>query len=109
MLLTRIALPTALCANYDTLVTDGKDNILIAITGKNGDGIAVLDLTSLPEPGPLPYTVAESMRRGLTANEEVGLPAKVSQDFSRHWGNIQQPTGKRNKIPDVTNIAVDAL
>jgi hypothetical protein len=109
VLLTRIALPTALCANYDALVADGKDNILIAITGKNGDGIAVLDLTSLPEPGPLPYTVAESMRPGFTANEEVGLPAKVSQDFSQHWGNIQQPMGKRNKIPDVPNIAVDAL
>jgi hypothetical protein len=53
---TRIALPVALSANYDALVSDGKDNVLVAITGQNGDGIAVVDLSSLPEPLPLPYS-----------------------------------------------------
>jgi DNA-binding beta-propeller fold protein YncE len=52
---TRVALPVALSANYDALVCDGKDNVLVAITGQNGDGIAVVDLSSLPEPLPLPY------------------------------------------------------
>ena len=52
---TRIALPYALSPNYDALVSDGEDNVLIAITGATGDGIAVLDLTSLSEPAPLPY------------------------------------------------------
>jgi hypothetical protein len=46
---TRVALPFALSPNYDALVSDGRDNVLVAITGQNGDGIAVIDLTSLPE------------------------------------------------------------
>jgi WD40 repeat protein len=50
----RVALPVALSANYDALVSNGKDNVLIAITG-NGDGIAVLDLTTIPEPPPWPF------------------------------------------------------
>jgi hypothetical protein len=58
ILLNRIALPFSLSANYDALVEDGQDNKLIAITGANGDGIAVVDLTSLKEPGPLPYAAA---------------------------------------------------
>jgi hypothetical protein len=55
-LLQSIALPFTLSANYDALVSDGIDNVLVAITGQTGDGIAVIDLTSLPEPLPLPYS-----------------------------------------------------
>lgn len=62
-LITRIALPFALSPNYDALVQDGKDNTLIAITGSTGDGIAVLDLTSLSEPSPLPYSATLSSPR----------------------------------------------
>jgi hypothetical protein len=51
----RVALPFALSPNYDALVEDGKDNVVVAITGANGDGIAVLDFSSIPEPPPLPY------------------------------------------------------
>ncbi len=54
-LLQRISLPVALSENYDALVADGKDNIFVAITGVNGNGIAVVDLTSIPEPAPLPF------------------------------------------------------
>ncbi|HLY60247.1 MAG TPA: hypothetical protein VKV95_05730 [Terriglobia bacterium] len=54
-LLTRIALPITLTPTYDTLVSDGKDNTLIAITGPFGGGIAVIDLNSITEPSPLPY------------------------------------------------------
>ena len=54
-LLTRVALPVSLSPNYDALVADGRDNILVAITGSTGNGIAVVDLTSILEPGPLPY------------------------------------------------------
>jgi len=49
----RISLPVALSPNYDALVDDGTDNVLIAITG-TGDGIAIIDLTSITEPPPLP-------------------------------------------------------
>jgi hypothetical protein len=56
-LLNRISLPVALSPNYDALVADGKDDILVAITGANGDGIAVVDLTSIKEPPPLTYAM----------------------------------------------------
>ena len=52
---SRIALPFDLSQNYDALVADGRDNVLIAITGSTGSGIAVVDLTSLHESAPLPY------------------------------------------------------
>jgi hypothetical protein len=52
---TRLALPFLMSPNYDALVSNGKDNVLLAITGNNGDGIAVVDLTSFLEPSPLPY------------------------------------------------------
>lgn len=51
----RISLPFQLSANYDALVANGKDNSLIAITGTSGNGIAVLDFTSISEPPPLTY------------------------------------------------------
>jgi hypothetical protein len=51
----RISLPFALSTNYDALVADGEDNLFVAITGTNGNGIAVVDLTSLPEPPALVY------------------------------------------------------
>jgi WD40 repeat protein len=52
---TRIALPVALGQNYDALVAGGPDDRLLAITGADGSGIALIDLTSLTEPDPLPY------------------------------------------------------
>jgi hypothetical protein len=55
-LLTRISLPVTLSPNYDALVSDGQDNVLVAITGQTGTGIAVIDLTSVPEPTPVPYS-----------------------------------------------------
>lgn len=55
VLLNRVSLPITLSPNDDALVSDGSDNVLLAITGTNGDGIAVLDLTSVASPPPLPY------------------------------------------------------
>jgi hypothetical protein len=49
-LLTRVALPVTLTSNYDALVDDGEDNVLVAITGETGTGIAVIDLSSIAEP-----------------------------------------------------------
>jgi hypothetical protein len=52
----RISLPFALSQSFDALVSDGTDNVLVAITGQTGNGgIAVIDLSSLPEPAPLSY------------------------------------------------------
>jgi hypothetical protein len=61
-LLQRVSLPVALSQNYDALVSDGKDNIVVAITGANSDGVAVIDLTSVAEPAPLPFAAASSSR-----------------------------------------------
>lgn len=51
----RIVLPLALSQNYDALVGDGNDNILIAITGANRNGIAIVYLSSLSDPARLLY------------------------------------------------------
>lgn len=65
VLRNRIALPFALSANYDALVEDGVDNVLVAITGAEGDGIAVLDFSSIVEPPPLPYSDEVAVRSRL--------------------------------------------
>ena len=50
----RIALPLPLSPNFRALVANGKDDRIIAITG-NGDGIAVIDLSSIPKPAPVTW------------------------------------------------------
>jgi len=49
LLYQRIAFATTLSGNYDALVSNGHDNVLLAITG-NGNGIAVVDLSSIANP-----------------------------------------------------------
>jgi hypothetical protein len=66
-LLQRVSLPFALSINYDAVVDDGKDNILIAITGSNGNGVAVVDLTSIPDPAVAPYTRETELRKHRSA------------------------------------------
>jgi hypothetical protein len=52
---SRVSLSVPLSPNYRALIGDGKDNVLVAITGDTGNGIAVIDLSPIPEPNPLPY------------------------------------------------------
>jgi hypothetical protein len=66
-LLNRISLPVALSSNYDALVDDGTDNILVAITG-TGNGVAIVDLTSISEPPPLTYNRKSASRKYPWAN-----------------------------------------
>lgn len=87
---TRIALPYALSENYDALVSDGTDNVLIAITGATGDGIAVLDLTSVSEPAPLPYT-RETARlpdvlRDKAKKEPAVIPSQIRDGSTSKFG-----------------------
>lgn len=63
-LLHRISLPVPLSSTYDALVADGKDNVLIAISGFNGDTASVVDLTSITEPPALPYQLTRHQERG---------------------------------------------
>jgi IPT/TIG domain len=97
-LLTRIALPFPLSANYDALVTDDKDDVLIAITGANGDGIAVLDLTSLNEPAPLPYAVA------LSSRPLIGRRGQVALEFNRSHAKRNLAFPGVRVIPHVTHF-----
>jgi hypothetical protein len=76
-LLTRISLPFALSQNFDALVSDGTDNVLVAITGQTGDGIAVIDLTSLSEPPPLSYM--ETSSRVDSALSHIPTPISIGR------------------------------
>jgi hypothetical protein len=98
-LLSRITLPIALSPNYDALVSDGRDSVLIAITGASGNGIAVIDLSSLPEPPPLSYaaTAAEKERRNLT---RAGQQRTGRGMNSSARGSLSQ----NRAIPHITNL-----
>jgi hypothetical protein len=52
---TRLATSISFAPTFDALVADGKDNVLIGIVGANANQIAIIDLSSLPEPPPLPF------------------------------------------------------
>jgi hypothetical protein len=93
---TRIALPVQLSANYDALVADGKDNVLVGITGQKGDGgVSVMDLSGLPVPPPLPFaadlktlpklpsqvSTAKKRGTGLLATPFNGFPSHVVNDL----------------------------
>jgi hypothetical protein len=75
--ISRVALPVQLSPNFRALVSDNKDNRLVAITGATGNGIAVVDLSSLPDPAPLPY-----------------LSAAAVSDASRAYPRATPGTGK---------------
>jgi hypothetical protein len=97
--LSRITLPIALSPNYDALVSDGRDSVLIAITGASGNGIAVIDLSSLPEPPPLSYaaTAAEKEWRNLT---RAGQQRTGRGMNSSARGSLSQ----NRAIPHITNL-----
>jgi hypothetical protein len=98
-LLNRISLPVALSPNYDALVDDGTDNVLVAITG-TGDGIAVVDLTSISEPPPLPYNLKSASRNDRPAT----LPSLPDNANSR--AQQKQPARPTHAVPYVTKPAL---
>jgi hypothetical protein len=98
-LLNRIALSVSLSSAYDALVTDGKDNVLIGITG-NGDGVAVIDLTSIKEPGPLPYFVMSTSRRGGIANQALSHSYDSRRTLTKKRANTAPSVNRR--IPHAT-------
>jgi hypothetical protein len=98
---SRISLPLGLSQNYDALVGDGKDNILIAITGSKGGGISIVDLRSLSEPAPLPYLknhaeVSDASR----LNERVSLGAVPANQATR---TAMPPLVPRSVVKHATN------
>lgn len=75
---TRIALPFGLSQNYDALVSDGIDNVLLAITDATGDGVAVIDLSGLSEPNPLPYVKRGVAPLSFAWQERAGRPPNAA-------------------------------
>lgn len=98
-LLQRIALPMALSPNYDSLVSDGTDNVLVAITGANGDGIAVIDLTSVPEPSPLQYESKFGSKACPTGPKTA--PSVKPREAPVPNGETSQHNPKRHTVPHV--------
>ncbi len=75
----RIELAVIMSTGYDGLVADGRDNVLVAITGLNMNSISVVDLSSISEPAPLAYdralTVAHPQLAPATAMTGSARPA----------------------------------
>ncbi len=98
-LLNRIALPVSLSPNYDALVADGKDNALIAITG-NGDGIAIVDLTSIQEPPPLTYATNLGSKTDRVASGRLLRPHSSMESRPDERAIRFASSGRR--VPHVT-------
>lgn len=96
-LLNRISLPIALSPNYDALVDDGTDNILVAITG-TGNGIAIVDLTSISEPPSLPYN-RKSASRQDRRGKEIDSLANVSPRAQQKQPSRVVPHITRSILP----------
>jgi hypothetical protein len=103
-LLTRISLPVALSPNYDALVHDGRDNILVAITGTNGDGVAVIDLTSVGEPPPLLYD--STGEAPLHRYSELGNRWLAGARPRRHEGKKNSRPTQLRTVPHVTRTVL---
>jgi len=97
---TRVSLPTDLAELYDPLVSDGSDNVLVAIVGQNGNSIAVFDLTSLAEPTALPYKAPTSSG---TPQVDLGGPAASSHPLphivAKRTSALQRSFGRLGAMP----------
>jgi len=77
--LDRIGLPVKLSFHFDALVSNGVDNVLVAITDP-GDGIALIDLSAVPEPGDQSISpsaalfVPSTLRSTESPRPELSLP-----------------------------------
>jgi hypothetical protein len=87
-LISRISLPFNLSLDYDALVSNGKDNMLVAIH-ENGDEIAFIDLTNLPEPNPLPF---------ITTPLAAKLPQITSQELAQTMKKVNLASGMRSRF-----------
>ena len=95
---SRIAMPISFSPIYDALVADGKDNVLVGIVGSLASQIAILDLTSLPEPFPLPFaTVGARTPVNFASRNVAGTASRTWKGVaSRPAGNAFRPASDRN-------------
>jgi hypothetical protein len=83
---TRVALPVNLSPMYDGLVSNGKDNTLVAITGQTGTGLAVIDLNS----------VSGSL---LSSNASSGTNTVMKPQIRNSVGATTSLTGQEPTVP----------
>jgi hypothetical protein len=94
---SRISLPFDLSQNYDALVSDGQDNITVAITGKTGDGIAVVDLTSISEPPPLTYAKRRADEQPVASGAVAPLRRMTASTSRTHIKHNVSALGRTSK------------
>jgi|HubBroStandDraft_5_1064220.scaffolds.fasta_scaffold07341_2 hypothetical protein len=97
----RISLPFALSPNYDALVDDGMDNVLVVITS-TGNGIAIVDLTSIPDPPPFPDASRRAQHLAGVSNGRNRSSRLGEHSDQQH----PRPTMQRRTIPYVTRSLI---
>jgi hypothetical protein len=97
----RVGLPMPLSPNYRALVANSQDSTLVAITG-TGDGIAVIDLDSIPEPTPAAY-----FQKAVRANAAASNRARVKRAAASH--RTTRPIIRRKKSPMIQTLRALAL
>jgi len=99
---TRIALPVPLAQNFDALVSDGKDNVLIAVTGVTGNGIAVVNLSSLSEPPPLTYQDQNALVSGRASGRDDLATARTRRQQAPARASVKARI-PRTLVPHAVN------
>ncbi len=81
VLRNRVSLPLKLSDGFDSLVSNGQNNVLLAIVNspETANAVAVLDLTSVAEPAPLPYSTSAAPSSVSATSHSVGRAAAESQ------------------------------
>jgi len=113
----RVSLPVQLSPNFRALVSDGRDNVVVAITGATGNGIAVIDLNSLPEPQAVSYFSGEPTRllpaahtlvlRSEAPLSTLSLPAfPHKRTFPHRRGALLDPIARRHSTAIAAQPAV---
>ncbi len=87
--ISRVSLPFELSENYRALVSDGADDVLVAITGASGDGIAVLDLSGVARPPVRPFLRSGSFQsngtKAVATRTRPSLSPGGQRSFSAHY------------------------
>jgi hypothetical protein len=98
---TRISLPVELSPNFRALISDDSDNVLVAITGATGNGIALINLNSIPELSPLAYLSAVSKRHTSFRAVPVSQASSPARAHPRQAFPFAKPFRERpNAIVD---------
>jgi hypothetical protein len=94
VLLNRVGLPVPLSPNYDALVSDGRDNLVLMITGA-GDGVALVDLSFIQNLTQQSVPVAGRDRGAEAARTPVsGAKKRPDQEPGAGKGTLPRPRGR---------------